>query len=742
MPDRQLDLPFAADSPLAATRRQGVAIVTSTDLGALFDRLAHRMEQDPLPPYQAEVVCLPHRTGLRAWLEQQLARRHGCCASLHTPTLRELADSLIRKTSDDGSSNALEGGALTWRLFAFLGSLPPDPQFDPLRTYLRRVNGDAMPLARRLASLFETYQTYRPDVLDAWRDNRDVPKNWPNARWQAALWRYLVSDSTSDRGTRLHQLIDMLRAPDIVPAGLPPRLSILGELIVPPAVLPFIEALAIHIPITWYAVLPGAGEASHPLADVLGREARLARELWRGLPSAKTHVAEASAGSHEKTALAVLQDDIRSGRTRRPEDRLLLSPDDASLRIHDCHAPVRELEVLRDQLLDAFETIDGLEPSEIVVIVPDLDRYATLIDAAFSSGDEEMRLPFRVARDPREDGRRYLHAFGSLLDLLTSRLPAGAVLELLSEPAVRLAADLSAEDLDVVRGWIRTTNVHWGADARHKSEFAVPPSDLHTWHHGLNRLLMGVVAGDTAGIIDGILPHAEATLDRAELLGRFSLRIQDLMSAVSDARTRRSLADWSTWLRQLAQHFLAARSENEQKAEDYLLRELRELGQLDTLLGQETVVEFAAVRVFLAEILGRFEGPGQVLSGSITVTDFERLQHVPARVIACVGLNDDVFPRGTPTADFDVIPVDPRPGDPDPRRRDKQLFLDALLAARERLILTFNGRSQKDNSERAPSVVLDALLETCLRTFSAGEDDAAADAKAVRDHFVVQHPLQ
>src|SRR5690606_34148569 len=80
--------------------------------------------------------------------------------------------------------------------------------------------------------------------------------------------------------------------------------------------------------------------------------------------------------------------------------------------------------------------------------------------------------------------------------------------------------------------------------------------------------------------------------------------------------------------------------------------------------------------------------------------------------------------------------------DPDLRRLDKQLFLDALLAARDRLILTFNGRSQRDNSERAPSIVIDALLETLTQTFTTGDSNPAADARQVHRWFVVEHPLQ
>ena len=59
----------------------------------------------------------------------------------------------------------------------------------------------------------------------------------------------------------------------------------------------------------------------------------------------------------------------------------------------------------------------------------------------------------------------------------------------------------------------------------------------------------------------------------------------------------------------------------------------------------------------------------------------------------------------------------PQPGDRTARDDDRYLFLEALLAAREHLIITYVGQSISDNSELPPSVVVSELLDAVDRTF-------------------------
>lgn len=729
----QYDLPFSdAHGPAADS---GISVLKSAGLGPLFDHFVGWISKDPLPPFEFETILLPHASALRPWLHQNLADRLGCAAGLYTPTIREYADALIRHELNVKSST-LDPRALTWRCFAELSNLSSDETLAPLHEYLQRAGDERMPLARRIARLFESYQTYRPDLLDRWA--RGTIGSGAES-WQAELWSRIIrrDGEASDHASLMEQLIGVLAKQR--PTDLPARISIIGESIVAPIHLQFLDALSSHVDIVWYMVDDGGDAPAHPLVQVNGEDAREAASLRRKhLTRASFEHIDVPDAAEPDSALGIVQEDIRLGQRRSDVDRVEVSRDDASLRIHNCHSPTRELEILRDQLLDAFETVDGLEPADVLIVVPDLDTYAPIVEAVLSTGIEQQRLPVVVARDPREEGRRYLSSFTELLESLTARLTAGSVVELLSEPAIGRRAHINADEIEVIRTWIRTTHVRWGADGGHRVEFGLPEDDLHTWRHGLDRLLMGIVAGEADDPVDGVLPLAEATLDRAELLGRFAAWMTMLTDASRQVRRQRSLEDWRDWFLELMPRFLHAESDDEQMAEDHLLAELRDMA----VHTPDLEVDFSAIRSHLAGVLSRFEGRGKLLAGAITVADYERLRFIPARVIACVGLSDDAFPRADATPDFDLMASAPREGDPDQRRLDKQLFLDVLQSCRDRLILTYVGRSQRDNSERVPSIVIDTLLQTLTATFTVGHEDREDDLRDVRRHFVIEHPLQ
>ena len=67
------------------------------------------------------------------------------------------------------------------------------------------------------------------------------------------------------------------------------------------------------------------------------------------------------------------------------------------------------------------------------------------------------------------------------------------------------------------------------------------------------------------------------------------------------------------------------------------------------------------------------------------------------------------------------------------------MLLDALLAATDRLIITYTGNDERTNLERPPAVPVAELLDVVDRTVRTG---AGPDAPAAREQILVRHPLQ
>ena len=707
--------------------------------------MADAMQADPLPPLARETIVVAQNVGLRKWVERALAHRLGVAASLDLRSPRDLATTLAGDLVKEGKPadprhHPFEAAALAWRIRSVLDDLPADPVYDRVRVYLGRAaeRGEAgLPLATRLAALFDSYQVYRPDLLAAWGEDRLTLPDWPDEPWQANLWRRLTDPASApagyDRARHVGELLRRLGAADR-PALPVQRVSVFGALVFPPLYWAVLGALSRHVDVTVYAVahgLPadayaalGADHApAHPLVRDLGGRARdwvsVLSDIGRPVVERVAEAADPACALHRLQA-AIATDAAPGGPEPCP-------PSDRSVRVLDCHSELRELEVLRDEILDAFETLDGLRPGDVGVLVPDLVTYAPLIDAVFGAEDVGgARVPYHIAEHPLSPELRVLDAFHRVLALDAGRATASEVVGLLDVPSVRRRADIREDELGDLMEWVREARVHWGRDGAHKADFGLAEDDVHTWRFGLDRLLLGVAVGPTTDRVLGRLPVAEATLDGADLLGRFAEWAEALFGRLAAFRTARAPADWANDLLLFVDDVFEPRAEAELTALVALRTALVGLAGLDA----ETCT-IADVRQHLASALSAPERVEPFLTGKVTFADPVAIRHAPFRVLAVVGLGD-AFPRTEARPDFDAMGAAPLPGDPDPHATDRQLFLDAVMAARDRLILSHVGRSHHDNAERAASVVLDAFLDACRRT--VGEEATS--------RFVVRHALQ
>ena len=68
------------------------------------------------------------------------------------------------------------------------------------------------------------------------------------------------------------------------------------------------------------------------------------------------------------------------------------------------------------------------------------------------------------------------------------------------------------------------------------------------------------------------------------------------------------------------------------------------------------------------------------------------MRSVPHRVIGLLGLDDGVFPRPSPRDGDNLLLGAPRVGERNPQAEDRQLLLDAVMAAQDHLVITYEGR--------------------------------------------------
>jgi len=419
---------------------------------------------------------------------------------------------------------------------------------------------------------------------------------------------------------------------------------------------------------------------------------------------------------------------------------LALDPNDRSIEVHVCHSLTRELEVLQDQLLALFASPSPPRPEDILIVTPDLETAAPLIEAVFGNVPDERHLPYAITGRGRSTINAAARALLALLAILPSRFPASALVELLQQPLIGRRFGIGAEELQVIEDWLQDSGIRWGLDAEHRQELGVPGTERFTIADGLDRLFLGYALPQQVSAPSfGRIPAGNAEGSQAEILGSFAEFVAQLTALRADLKEPRLADAWLEALLAILDTFLAPAGDDLEDIAE--VREtLRELQANMVHGGLATPVPLAVVRASLESL---FDDParGGVPTGSITFSSMSSLRNLPFSFVGIIGLDDGAFPSAARPREFDLMAAEPRAGDRQRRLDDRNLFLDLLLAARERLYLSYTGRSIRDNSVRPPSVVVAELIETLLPALARRPGDARALAEA-RQHLIVEHPLQ
>ena len=726
-------------------------VLQSNRIEVLASDCARAMREAPLAPLTPETILVPS-TGLGRWLGFALARELGVTANVRFAFAAAFIWGLVRRLVPQlPEESLLEPEVLRWRIARLLAAPPRRRDFERVNHYLDGADtAKRFDLAAAVADAFDRYLVYRPDWIDTWarggRTGLGVDEGWQAALWQSIAGelpevmhvdprRRFFAELASDRDAR---------------AKLPRRVQVFAVAALPPAYLDFLRRLADEgdVDVRLYALNPSReywgdivrrrelarAQATRPdeaaLLDVgNGLLASLGwhgRALFDALAGLEAQSRDDFPPPGRQTLLASLQSDILE-LTETPGE---LAEGDDSLRVHVCHSATREVEVLHDRLLDLFERDATLRPSDVLVLVPQLEAYASSVEAVFAAAPPGRRIPFGIADRPPEAESDVARAFRLLLSLSRSRLEAESVLSLLEIPSVARRFGFVADDLATVRQWLHETGVRWGRDERSREALGLPATREYTWRAGFERLLLGyALAGDDTALFAGVLPYADIEGGTAAIAGRLKTFADAVFALADDLQRPRSAAAWRDRLDRVLADFF---SPGEHEAPDrQLLRDaLVAIADQAARGGNDEDVPLVVVeRALAAATQPRSRA---FLGGGVTFASLAPGRPVPARVVAALGMNDGAFPRLARAPGFDLVTKHPRKGDRDRRDEDRYAFVELLLSARERVHLSYTGRSVRDNEPIPPSTVASELLEAVRRC--VGESAV--------ERVVVEHPLQ
>ncbi len=783
-------------SPMQRAPAAGLLILQGNRLEALRDVVVAWLSEHPLDPLDEEVFVV-QSTAAAEWLKRSLATSTGVCAAarfdLPARFLWRTYRAMLGSAVD--SAPTLDADALTWRLMRLLPSHLDRPSFAPVARYLAGRGADRrLSLARRLADLFDQYQVYRPEWLDAWESGRAVlvsadGRSRPlpdDARWQAELWRTVVADlpvtARSATRPRVHrafvEAVDAGRPPA---NALPRRVVVFGAAYLNAQTLEALAALSTRLPVLcaipnpcryhWADVIEGREllqarrqrlptkreplatvslDAMHlhapPLLAAWGRQGRDFMRLLDAVDDSESlrerfdlpriDVFDDGPGA---TLLGQVQAAIRDLVAPIEQPRRAVAADDRSIVFTVAHGVQREVEALQDALLARFA--DGsLKPRDVVVMVPDIEVFAPAVRAVFGryGRDDPRFVPFDIADLRTRGSDPLVVALEWLLTLADQRIGLHDVRDLLEVPAAARRAGIDGPSVPGLFTWLEDAGVRWGLDVAHRADLGLGAAgDANTWRFGLRRMLLGYASG-ASGDFAGVAPFDEVGgLETAAVGALIALveRLERWRTRIADAATP---VEWAARCRALLADFFAPVDDRERLTVAVLNGALGAwLDACESADFRETV-PLAVVREAWLGRLDGLDATRRFFGGGVTFCTMMPLRSVPFEVVCLLGMNERDFPRRQARADFDLLalPGQRRPGDRSRHDDDRYLMLEALLSARRALYVSWSGRNARDDVLEPPSVLVSQLRDHLASCWTS------ADGGDVLAQLTVEHPLQ
>lgn len=741
-------------------------ITQSQRIDLLFAAMQDFFAAHPVGVLEAQQVIVPSH-GVGVWLRYQLASKQGISARLNTDFFGTYQWTLFRRVlgSNIPRTAPFARQVIQWKLFAYFLAVLNDPAqhqdattilkplFERLQDKPRTQQRLLWKMAGQIAQVFANYVLYRPQWLEQWGRGQHLDQlapleadspDWLLARyaetehWQQFLWQQLFSEDFANHQAIRRRFWQILEKDPDKRKILPPSLTIFTVLQLPPSEFNFLKQLARYMDIQFLHYNPSQEywadsvdplwlkqfelknpkaaalfDSRHPLLTRMGKQARdifaLLAELSGNEDSMMGQWLDLFPSYFPNTLLGQLQHDVLH-LVQPQKHGFRLQPQDDSIQVHACHSVLRQLEVLREQLMGWLSADTSRQPADIVVFVPNLADIAPLVRTVFSA-HSDMYLPIHITGVVQADAAQLWQAMLGRYFLLDGRFSIEDLLDWLALDAVQALYQLGRDEVQRLGELLVDAGFRRGFDALHLQK-TLADGDMDsrfTLEFALNRLMLGI-AMPVQALHAGVLAYVGVGRQDFELIGVLATIYNDLSMRRHWLTQQHDLQYWLSVLRdELAGDFEQAVYSVGGKGVLAAFDELQ--ANLDATQSSQLQLPFRFVLDEIAGILDEAP-PGSIPTGKITFSRLGTLRPLPYRLVVMLNLDSGVFPRRDPQNTFDLMSILPaQRGDRSRLIDDQGAFLDGLLLAQDACWLFYNGFDVSDTQPRHPSGTLQELVE-------------------------------
>lgn len=646
--------------------------------------------------FTPQFICISH-SATKDWLVEQLVEYNGISANLTFQTPMGCIEMIHQILElDTNKKDLFRPNQINWLINDILNHENFKSQFPEIATYFQDDALKRFTLAEKIGGLFVKYQEFDSELVQE-LENSIQFSNYHKS-WQSFVWKALIEVTQGNFSSFPKMVEEILEAlkKDVKQQLLQskvPTICFYGSISYTTDLLKLLNALGQFVTIEIFRLDNFSETNSSRFYENLSAFQVKQTNVF---DQVECNLLEENENLVANTLLETIQYNLKGN---------IINLDykewDDSIQIVNNYSVYREVEALWNYLVTQFAKNDKLNQRDVSVIVPAMEKYAPAIKAIFGNGQPKFNFTFFDAGYKFQDSP-YL-ALLALYEMESNTFTSKAVFSLLEYKYIREKFGFS-ENLDVVKRAIQLANIRHGFEGDETLE-----TEFVSWKYGLKRLIYGACIEKTSDLLSfddaEFYPVSEfETSDLYEII-RLNYFVEGLYEWATEKQKSRTLFAWVKHVEKTIEYFL----EIQEFDPIQFNRQLEALMKVRELVA-ETTIPFQVMQYHLKQLFANMESSEKIGFGGIRFITTNPFMSFSSKIYCFLGMNGSDFPRKNRKLSFDLL-SDKK--EYTPSELDKNLFLNLILGAKEKLYVSYIGQSVKDNSAIPPSILVDELLDAC-----------------------------
>ncbi|KGG15415.1 MULTISPECIES: exodeoxyribonuclease V subunit gamma [unclassified Prochlorococcus] len=717
----------------------------------LAELLAEQLRVNPPGPLET-VEVMVNTWSTSRWLSEKIATVNGICAEVDFPFPNTYLRKLIQlylglelSTEDPWQKNKL-----AWSIIDVLPELLKNQEASYLLNWINTdfsdsgiLNKKQWKLANKLATTFNDYILYRPRLISEWWNIGDLTDkskyniNNPEIRWQLILFNLLRNKIKSEPfNIQVNKAIKALKRKDSSRNKLPVQLHVFGISSMAPIQIELIQAFSSILDVKMFITTPcqdlwkRCRDRRETLGDdwedpvdgfwllkaprieaTLGRMGAEFQQLlegsgeyqlgeWNEQDLFSMPVKIALNNSRTPSLIEQLQESLLDSNTTNQLNRNL---DDDSLVFLRAPGARRQVQLIRDQIIQWFAADNNLQPKDIIIMTPEIEKIAPLIASIFNDVSATgVNIPWTITDRTQHQKPGPVQFILEIIEIASTGLTSINLEHLLRYKFLKDRYGLDYEDIEKMIESLNRTGFRGGIDENDRNG-----DETHSLKWCLERWLLGIVISKGSAIASqGIAPFSENR--SVNEISNWLILLTKINKYLQKIRVAKDCKSWVELLKRIQIDFSHQETSLSWELELFNLHIddwLKIAG--DSSLKLEPSVVWEILKEYCSLESGRFGHR----SGKITISALEPMRAIPHKIIILMGLENSNYPHHEDHPSFNLLTKERLLGDPKSSDKDRYVLLESLISCREKLLIAWNYRDEKTGEELEAPGPIHQLIE-------------------------------